>query len=198
MAQRRRAREEPAPEDQDLGPPADPESVARKILLDRLTGQARSRAELAKALGTKNVPDDVATAVLDRFEEVGLIDDQAFAAAWVESRQSTRKLSRRALAFELRRKGIDDEVIAESIDAIDPEYERELARNFVDQKLRSTRNLDRQSRYRRLMSALARKGYPSGLSAAVVREAIAADEVAVGAPGAGELDEVIREDFGLD
>ncbi len=194
---RRRGRDEPA-DDRDLGPPADPESVARTILLDRLTGQARSRAELAKALDARNVPADVATTVLDRFEDVGLIDDQAFAAAWVESRQSTRGLSRRALAFELRRKGIDDEVIAESVDAIDPDRERAIARRLVDERLRSTRNLDRQSRYRRLTAALARKGYPPGLSAAVVREAIAADELEHDAPGAGELDEVIREDFGLD
>jgi regulatory protein len=197
MARRGRVREEPA-DSGDLGPPADPESVGRKILLDRLTGQPRSRAELAKALDARNVPDDVAAKLLDRFQDVGLIDDEAFAAAWVESRQNSRGLSRRALAFELRRKGIDDDLIADSVDAIDPERERALARGLVDRRLRSTRNLDRQARYRRLVAALARKGYPPGLSAAVVREAIAADEHEQGAPGAGELDEVIREDFGLD
>ena len=92
----------------DLGPEADPESVARKILLDQLTGQARSRKELSDKLASRNVPDDVATRLLDRFEEVGLVDDEAFARAWVESRQRGRGLARRALQQELRRKGIDD------------------------------------------------------------------------------------------
>src|SRR6478735_9656162 len=77
---------------------ADPEAVARKILLDQLTGQARSRKELADRLAAKNVPDDVAVRLLDRFEEVGLIDDDAFARSWIASRQPGRGLARRALA----------------------------------------------------------------------------------------------------
>jgi regulatory protein len=172
MARRRSAREEPVDADRDLGPPADPAVVARTILLAKLTGQARSRDELARALDAKAVPVDVAHAVLDRFEEVGLIDDQAFAEAWVESRQATRGLSRRALAVELRRKGIADDLIQETVSAIDPDRERAIARGIVDRKLAGTRRLDKATRFRRLASALARKGYPPGLCTAVVREAL--------------------------
>lgn len=186
MARRRRAREEPDDGERDLGPPADPESVARTILLAKLTGQARSRQELAGALGAKNVPAEVAASVLDRFEEVGLIDDQAFAERWVESRQSTRRLSRRALAFELRRKGIADDLIHDTVAAIDPDTERALARELVERRLSSTRGLDRRARFRRLASALARKGYPPGLCTAVVREALAADEVSRADDAAGD------------
>jgi regulatory protein len=175
MVRRRHVRDEPAGTDTDLGPPADPTSVARTILLAKLTGQARSRDELARALESKNVPVDAATAVLDRFTEVGLIDDQAFAQAWVASRQSTRGLSRRALSVELRKKGVADELIHEAVSAIDPDRERALARGLVDRKLASTRRLDRTTRYRRLASMLARKGYPAGLCAAVVKEALAAE-----------------------
>ena len=89
------------------GPDADQEAVARKILLDQLTGQARSRSELAGKLAAKGVPDELAARLLDRFEEVGLVDDQAFARAWVQSRQPGKGLARRALAQELRRKGVD-------------------------------------------------------------------------------------------
>src|SRR3954464_5459336 len=87
-----------------LGPAADPESVARKILLDQLTGRARSRSDLAAKLAQRDVPADVATRLLDRFEEVGLVDDAAFAREWVAQRQEGRGLARRALAQELRRK----------------------------------------------------------------------------------------------
>jgi regulatory protein len=175
MARRRRAREEPDGADRDLGPPADPEAVARTILLTKLTGQARSRDELARALDARDVPVEVSTAVLDRFEEVGLVDDEAFAQAWVHSRQSTRGLSRRALAVELRRKGIADDLVHDAVSAIDPDAERARARSIVDRKLASTRRLDRSTRFRRLASALARKGYPPGLCAAVVREALSAE-----------------------
>jgi regulatory protein len=175
MARRRSAREEPEDADRDLGPPADPAAVARTILLAKLTGQARSREELARALDAKDVPADVARTVLDRFEEVGLVDDQAFAEAWVESRQASRGLSRRALAVELRRKGIADDLIQETVSAIDPDRERAIARGIVDRKLAGTRRLDAATRFRRLASALARKGYPPGLCTAVVQEALAAE-----------------------
>ena len=86
--------------------PADPEQVARTILLRRLEAAPRTRAELATTLRERNVPDEVALRVLDRFEEVGLIDDRVFARMWVESRQRGRNLSGRALRSELRRKGV--------------------------------------------------------------------------------------------
>lgn len=176
MARRRGARKEPEGVDRDLGPPADPTSVARTILLAKLTGQSRSRDELARALEAKNVPIDAANTVLDRFTEVGLIDDRAFAQSWVESRQSTRGLSRRALAVELRRKGIAEELIQESVSAIDGDRERASARELVDRKLASTRRLDQATRFRRLAAMLGRKGYAPGLCVAVVREALSADE----------------------
>jgi regulatory protein len=190
MGRRRKAREEPVDADRDLGPPADPEAVARTILLTKLTGQARSRDELARALDAKAVPVDVATVVLDRFEEVGLIDDQAFAQAWVESRQASRGLSRRALAAELRRKGIADDLIQDTVSAIDPDGERAVARGIVDRRLASTRRLDPATRFRRLASALARKGYPPGLCAAVVREALGEDSAEVAMAAEGSFDAV--------
>jgi regulatory protein len=158
------------------GPPADPEAVARKILLDQLTGQARSRSELADRLAKKNVPDDVATRLLDRFEEVGLVDDDAFARAWVASRQPGKGLARRALAQELRRKGIDDEVAREALDEIDPADEEAAARVLVRKRLRTLARVDDTVATRRLVGLLGRKGYPAGLCFAVVREELAADE----------------------
>jgi regulatory protein len=155
------------------GPNADPESVARKILLDQLTGQARSRSELAGKLAAKNVPDDVATRLLDRFEEVGLVDDEAFAKAWVSSRGPGKGLARRALAQELRRKGVADDVAREALDEIDPADEEETARALVRKKLRSMQSLDRDKATRRLVGALARKGYPPGLAFSVVKDELA-------------------------
>lgn len=167
----------PAPPDDPVaaGPDADHESVARKILLDALTGQARSRKELADKLAKKDVPADLARELLDRFTEVGLIDDAAFARQWVESRHRSRGLAPRALAQELRRKGVDDDATAAALEQIDESDQRAAARALVDKKLRSMKGLDPQVATRRLAGLLARKGYASGLSFSVVREALAED-----------------------
>lgn len=167
--------ESTAPDDRDLGPEADPESVGRKILLDQLTGRARSRAELAKKMASKNVPDDVAAQLLDRFEEVGLIDDAAFAQEWVTQRQEGKGLARRALAQELRRKGIDDELARAALDTVETEDEVEAARLLVQRKLRSMRGLEQQVAIRRLVGMLGRKGYSSSIAFRVVREELDAD-----------------------
>ena len=162
------------PDEAALGPDADAEQVARKILLDQLTGQARSRSELATKLAKKQVPDEIAERLLTRFEEVGLIDDTAFAKSWVQSRQPGKGLARRALAQELRRKGIDDEVAREALDEVDPEDEVESARALVRRKMRSIQQVDRNTAIRRLTGLLARKGYPGGLAIRVVREELEA------------------------
>ena len=170
-AKQARDRAQPPPEDPvAAGPDADPEQVARTILLDQLTGRARSRKELSDKLRSKDVPDDLATRLLDRFEEVGLVDDEAFARSWVAGRQSAKGLARRALAQELRRKGVDDEVAREALDELAPEQEEQAARTLVRKKLRSLSRVDDVTATRRLVGMLARKGYGSGMAFAVVRD----------------------------
>lgn len=167
---------EPPPDEEAQGPDADPESVARTILLDALTGQARSRKELGDKLAKKGVPGELAERLLDRFTEVGLVDDDAFARSWVESRRRSRGLARRALAQELRRKGVDDETARTALEDLDPEQEEAAARALVRRKLRSLRGVDHATASRRLAGLLARKGYPAGLAYAVVRDELGAVE----------------------
>ncbi|OQR58813.1 recombination regulator RecX [Streptomyces maremycinicus] len=157
------------------GSSGDPAERARAICLRLLTGTPRTRKQLADALRKREIPDDVAEEVLSRFEEVGLINDGAFADAWVESRHHGRGLARRALAQELRTKGVDPELIEEAVAQLDSEQEEETARELVARKLRSTRGLDRDKRLRRLAGMLARKGYPEGMALRVVRQALEAE-----------------------
>ncbi|WP_246078532.1 regulatory protein RecX [Modestobacter excelsi] len=164
----------------------DPETVARGICLRALTGTAKTRKQLAELLTKKDVPVEAANAVLDRFTEVGLIDDAAFAAAWVTSRQSGRGLARRALASELRAKGVDGEVAAAAVAEVDPQDEWDSARRLVERKVPSMRRLDRVTAERRLMGMLARKGYGGGLAGYVVREALDADGAAEDAAAEAE------------
>jgi regulatory protein len=165
-----------SPVDRAPEPPADPVAVAREICLRLLADRARTRQELADALARKGVPAEAAAAVLDRFDEVGLIDDAAFAGQWVRSRHRHRGLGRQAIAVELRRKGVADEVAGEALAEIDTESEDRRARELVDRKLRSVAvdTADgRATAARRLVGMLARKGYSAGTAYRVVREALA-------------------------
>ncbi|WP_435136774.1 recombination regulator RecX [Actinacidiphila sp. bgisy144] len=156
-------------------PPLDPGEQARALCLRLLTGTPRTRRQLADAMRKREIPDDVAEQVLERFEDVGLIDDQAFANAWVESRHRGRGLARRALARELRHRGVDTELVTEAVELLDSDQEEETARELVRRRLPGTRGLDRDRRIRRLAGMLARKGYPEGMSLRVVRDALAAE-----------------------
>ncbi|MFD9043632.1 recombination regulator RecX [Streptomyces bottropensis] len=150
----------------------DPAERARGICLRLLTGTPRTRKQLADALRKREIPEDVAEEVLSRFEEAGLINDGAFADAWVESRHHGRGLARRALARELRTKGVDSALIDEAVSQLDSDQEETTARELVARKLRSTRGLDRDKRLRRLAGMLARKGYSEGMALRVVRQAL--------------------------
>jgi regulatory protein len=164
---------DPPPEDEAAaGPEADPESVARTILLDQLTGRARSRRELADKLKQRAVSEEIATRLLDRFEELGLVDDAAFAQAWVSGRHTAKGLAPRALAQELRRKGVDDEVAREALDQLGDDEQEATARILVRKKLRSLGRVDDVTRTRRLVGMLARKGYPPGLAFRIVRDEV--------------------------
>ncbi|GIF10355.1 regulatory protein [Actinoplanes teichomyceticus] len=155
-------------------PPQQSESErAREICLRQLAVRPRTRAELAKALARKEISEEVIAEVLDRYDEVGIIDDAAFARAWVSSRHQGRGLARRALANELRQRGIDAEVASEALEAVDDESEAEAARALVDRKLRTARGTP-EAVFRRLVAMLARKGYPAGVAIRAVKDALAA------------------------
>jgi regulatory protein len=183
MGGRRSRRGDGEPRDDASRPPepaADPEQVARSICLRLLTLQPRTRADLAAALRKRDVPDDAAAAVLDRFSEVGLIDDAAFAAAWVTSRHRGRGLARRALASELHRRGVDPDTAGAALDMLDGSTEERTARELVERRLRAMGGLPVETQMRRLLGMLARKGYPGAMAARVVREACRADHDSAG------------------
>ena len=153
----------------------DPEARARQICLRLLTLAPRTRAQLSDALRKRGIPDTVAAGVLDRYTDVGLIDDAAFARAWVESRHYSRGLAGRALAAELKQRGVDSGEIRDAIEELGPAAEVATARKLVAQRLAGTRGEPAQARTRRLAGMLARKGYPPGLAFRVIREAMEAE-----------------------
>jgi len=151
---------------------ADAESVARTIALRRLTTRAHTRDELDKALQAKNVPQSVKEAVLDRMEEVGLVDDATFAVDWVASRQQRRHLSRRALKRELEVKGVERSDIDRALENVDRDAELASARELVERKRAAMSALAHDVQQRRLAGLLSRRGFDSAVITRVLSDVL--------------------------
>ncbi|MGA8987481.1 regulatory protein RecX [Aeromicrobium sp.] len=159
--------------------PTEVASFAKEIVVRKLSERAHSRSDLAQAMVKKRVPEGVVEATLDKFEAAGLINDEEFARSWVQSRQRGKGLSPRALAMELRRKGVDDEISREVLAELDPDAEAAAAHRLVQSRLRSLSRFDDTTKMRRLTSMLARKGYSSQMCFEVVRQELGAEKQAL-------------------
>lgn len=152
---------------------ADPYEFARQIALRSLDAAPRSRHQLGERLARRGVDPETAERVLDRFTEVGLLDDAAYARMLVRSKRASRGLAPRALALELRRAGIDPDTAAEVLAEVaedGEESDEELAARLVRRRLRSMSAVEDDVATRRLVGMLARKGYGPSLATRVVRE----------------------------
>ncbi|WP_026820690.1 regulatory protein RecX [Arthrobacter castelli] len=154
----------------------DPHEVARSIVLRQLTAAPKSRLQLQRKLAERDVAPDVAAAVLDRLEEVQLVDDAEFARMWVRSRAQTKGLAARALERELADKGITGDTAAEALGQLSADDELAAARSLVEAKLKTNADYTdrsvRDKHTRRLVAMLGRKGYSPSLAFQVVTEAI--------------------------
>lgn len=185
------------PERRDEDPesaPQDPDALARRVVLDALSRSARTRGQLSELLERKGVPEEVGEAVLDRFAELGLVDDAAYAEAFTRSRHEHRGMGSRAIAFELRRRAVPDELVQEAVSTLDADQEQETASRLARERQARMRALPREVQARRLAGFLARKGYGGQVVGRAVREALtAADEtrdgdLSDGAEGMGDFD----------
>jgi regulatory protein len=165
-----RHQRESSPRSEDVD--ADVESVARTIALRKLTVRACTRHELDQALRAKNVPQAAIDAVLDRLEEVGLVDDASFAVDWVTSRQQRRHLSRQGLRRELRAKGVQRSDIDSALDRVDLDAELRSARELVERKRAAMNGLSRDVQYRRLAGLLSRRGFDTTITTRVLTDVL--------------------------
>lgn len=132
--------------------------AAREIVLRRLDRSAAPRAALAELLERKEVDSRVASEVLDRLEAAGVIDDTAYAARLARTRFAEKGAARRAIAEELRRKGLGESDVAQALDQISAEDEDSAALALA-RKLSATGHLPWEVRRRRTEAVLGRKGY---------------------------------------
>ncbi|MFI7484210.1 regulatory protein RecX [Kocuria sp. M1R5S2] len=187
-ASRHRGPEGPAASSAAGDPEPDPREVARSIVLRQLTASPKSRQQLEEKLADRNVSEDVAREVLDRFEEVDLVDDAQFAEVYVRSRASSRKLSRSAIRRELATRGVTGETAEAALEQRTDEDERADAAELVRRRFPAAADLtdraERDRAVRRLVGMLGRKGYAPGLAFAVVQDELAARTGSAGPAGA--------------
>jgi regulatory protein len=149
---------------------SDPYQVGTTIALTALGRRAKSRGELFTLLKKRGIPEEVANAVLFRLQEQGFVNDYEFARFWSDSRQRTKKVSRRIIIGELRSKGVSDEIIVWITTDISDEAEFENAMKFAERKARSYANLENEVAYRRLHGALSRRGFSGHIVSRVIQE----------------------------
>lgn len=157
------------------------ERLCRETALRLLSTRARSRYEIEENLRRKELPEDAIAHVMDRFEEVGLIDDEAFAHAWVESRNRSKGYASARLSQELQRKGIGEEHIAAALEQLDSDDLRAQAEQLALKRLGHSDlppdrygpdRKEREKVMRRIVSHLQRKGYAPGMCMAATRAAM--------------------------
>jgi regulatory protein len=149
---------------------ADPYSIANTIALNALVARAKSKGELLAHLKKRGVEDDVAQATIFRLQENGLINDAEFAKAWTQSRHTSKKLSKRIIAGELRTRGVDQSSIDVALDEIDDESEYRTAFSLGMKKYNTMSRLEPEVQIRRIQSLLQRKGFSFPTIARVIRE----------------------------
>ena len=143
---------------------------AKNILLHQLSRSMKSKQQLRLVLEKREIPEEVAIAVLDRFEEAQLIDDREFARALVSSRLALGGKSRTAIARELRQKGVAETIIEDSLALMTKEVEADLALELATKRASRLEGLEKQVRYRRLTGYLARRGFSQSVISSTMRQ----------------------------
>ncbi len=145
----------------------DAQEVASQRALNFISYRPRSEAEVRKNLGKHDTPEEVITEVLARLRRNGLVDDTQFAQNWVENRSTFRPRGRRALAVELRQKGIGDEAIDEVLRDLD---EDNLAYQAALKQSRKYEGLEWNDFRQKMSAFLARRGFNYGVAKPVVEQ----------------------------
>jgi len=145
------------------------ERRARNVLLFQLSRSMKTKWQLAQILEKREIPAEIASSLLDRFEEVQLIDDAVFAAAYVRSRVEKGKSSR-IIGRELQQKGVDRSIVEEAISGISRDDEEKMVLELGRARWDRLVDVPPDARYRRVSGFLMRRGFSSSMVSSALRE----------------------------
>jgi regulatory protein len=137
----------------------DAREVALQKALHFLEYRPRSQSEVQRNLEKHAVPAEVIADVLERLQHNGMIDDARFAQAWIENRNTFRPRGRRALAVEMRRRGLEQDTIDVALEHIDESQEETLAYQAAQKQLRKLQDLEWPEFRNKLGNFLVRRGF---------------------------------------
>lgn len=140
---------------------------ARERVVRLLARRPYSSAEITRYLRRQKIDDAIIQNVIDDLTEAKLIDDDAFAAYWVEQRETFRPRSRLALRQELSQKGVGREIVGEALESID---EADAARRVARKQAGRWRGLPEAEWRAKLTRYLVRQGFPYDVVNDVVTE----------------------------
>lgn len=134
----------------------DAEEAAYRRALRLISRRPRSEHELGMNFNRNQVPHAVQDAVFIRLRETHLVDDWAFAEAWVENRREFRPRSAMALQYELRKKGVPQEAIEAALEDYSDE---DAAYQAARKAARRWRNSNYKEFQQRVGAYLSRRGF---------------------------------------
>ena len=140
-----------------------------------LAVRPRARRELESRLRRAGFETAEVSSELDRLEEVGLLDDGAFARELADHHMTVRGSARRAVAAVLASKGVSRETIDRTLAGMEEDESVRALEVAMDRARRLT-SLRPEAAYGRLVSFLARRGYDGGISREAARAALGLDD----------------------
>jgi len=143
--------------------------VAYRRALRQISRRPHTTEEIRMKLHRKQAPARVIEMVIERLQVAKLLDDHSFAQAWVENQQSFRPRGHKALRVELRKKGIENEIIDAVLEDFD---DKEAAYRAAAKATSRYRSLPPEIGERRLLAYLARRGFSYSLCRKVVDAAL--------------------------
>jgi regulatory protein len=164
--------------DDDEQPEPEPEGLeaaqkrAENISLHALSRRGVSSHEMAKTLRSRDLPEEVVIAEVERLERVGLLDDAELAENLVRTKQDRKGLGKQAITAELRQRGIAQEAIEQAVSEIDDDEEQARCDEWALKRAGQLRGLDQATAERRLNAFLMRRGYRSEVIRRAVEKAL--------------------------
>ncbi len=138
-------------------------------VLNFLSFRARSEYEINFYMLRKNWPEEVRKKIIDKLNELKLINDEDFARQWISSRSNSRLAGRSQVKFELIKKGIDKEIINKLLaEERTSTTEKLLAEKLCRKKLERLKNLPLGEKKEKLFGLLSRRGFSSETAVEVI------------------------------
>lgn len=132
------------------------QNAAYERAVNYLSYRSRSCQEVRRHLAKSGIPPAIAEVVLERLRRQGAVDDAAFARFWIENRERFKPMAPRALRYELRQKGVSEDIIASLLESIDAEAS---AARAAQKHIWRFRGETRGEFRRKLSSRLYRRGF---------------------------------------